>query len=135
MPADIPPSPASTVGVPGTNSAPIVLVSSVGEAEAKATPSASLTLAADIPALVAALQLTSPALAAKLTTSVHSAPWGGLVVAAVGWAVAKWGLGWDDGTQAAVAGVLTLVGGYAVQWVQGRLALASAVNTAAKPQQ
>ncbi len=56
-------------------------------------------------------QLTGKALIASKT------PWGTLAGGIVGFLVARYGLGWDQGTQTLVAGAGVLVGSYIMRWI------------------
>lgn len=74
--------------------------------------------AKSLPDLVAKAQRFDPALAQQLTGKVLLAsktPWGVLVSGAVGWAVSRYGLGWDGATTDLVAGAAVVLGAYAMR--------------------
>jgi hypothetical protein len=77
---------------------------------------AALNGAKDVPAAVKAISVLDPDLTPKALIASKT-PWGTLAVTAVGWAVAKWGLGWDDTTVNVVAGLCVLAGAYAMRYI------------------
>jgi hypothetical protein len=98
MSATIPPLPTRGTTIP--TSAPI-------------TPAGRDRLIAEartLPGLIAAAQVSDPALAEQLTGKalVYSRTvWGTPIVMVVSWAASRYALGWDPATCSAVAGALT----------------------------
>lgn len=89
---------------------------------AATTPAVNSAIAAakDLPDLVQKLQTASPQLAQQIEGMplIYSkTPVGTLAVAAVTWAAAKWGLGWDATTCDLVAGAGLLIGSYFMRWL------------------
>jgi hypothetical protein len=75
-----------------------------------------------LPDLVKAFETAEPSLATALkgkTLVASKTPWGTLLVTAVGWAAAKYGLHWDSNTVDLVAGAATLAGAYVMRYVTG----------------
>lgn len=85
---------------------------------APATPAIRDQLVKDaqsVPDLIARAQTADPQLAQQLQGKAlltSKTPWGTLAVAAVAYASAKWGFGWDEGTVDLVAGLGLLAGAY-----------------------
>ena len=80
----------------------------------------AVAFANSLPDLIGKLDDIQPGLAAQLESKpllASRSPWGTLAVTAVAWAVAKYGLGWDEATQQIVAGVAILVGSYAMRLI------------------
>lgn len=67
--------------------------------------------AKDLPSLIQTAKAVDPDLAASLTPKALLASksvWGSAASLMVGWAVTKWGLGWDADTCALVTGLLVM---------------------------
>ena len=81
---------------------------------------AAIKDAQSLPALVATLQTVDPAMAQQIEGKALLAsktPWGTLLTAAVAYVAARYGLGFDQTTDALIAGVGVLVGSYAMRAV------------------
>lgn len=97
----------------------------------KASPQidSAVRAAQSLPDLVTKLELVDPSLAARVAGQVQ-VPWGRLLVGAVTYASAKWGLGWDQTVDEVVAAGALVVGGYVVSW--GRSAFAALAQRVSK---
>ena len=76
--------------------------------------------ARSLPELVRGFERTSPDLAKSIegkSLIASRTPWGVLLAGAIGWAAARYGLGWDSNTVDLVAGLAVLAGGYAMRYV------------------
>lgn len=74
--------------------------------------------AQDLPSLVTTMKVVDPALADALVPKallLSKSPWGALLGGVIGWAVTKYGLGWDQNTIDLVTGVGVLAGGYLIR--------------------
>lgn len=81
-----------------------------------------------LPGLIAAAQASDPALADAIlgrATSATKTQGGAAVAGVVTWIAARYGFGWDAGTDEIVAGLITLGAGLAIHWAQVRLHLAN----------
>lgn len=90
--------------------------------------------AKSLPELVAALKIVDPSMAAKVSGAASAAgatPLGTFLAGAVGFAVTRWGLGWDQDTQAMVVGACVLGGGYVAHWAKVWLANRAAMKPGA----
>jgi hypothetical protein len=80
----------------------------------------AIEAAKNLPDLISRASAVDPDLAAKFTGSALIAsrsPWGTLAGGIVTWAVARWGLGWDQSTCDLVAGAGVLVASYLMRYV------------------
>lgn len=80
-----------------------------------------------LPGLLAAAQANDPVLANAIlgkATNAAMTQVGAVVVGAVTWVAARYGLGWDDKTDEIIAGLITCGAGLAIHWTQVRLHLA-----------
>ena len=66
--------------------------------------------AKDVPSLLASTKDNDPAFYAALTGAHIKNVWIPPIASAVGWAAARYGLGWDAGTCTAVAGGIVVIG-------------------------
>lgn len=78
----------------------------------------AIQAAQSVPDLITHLKAVDPALAEQISGKAlfaSKSPWGTLLGAALAWASARWGFGWDDTTSNLVAGAGLLVGAYVMR--------------------
>jgi hypothetical protein len=80
----------------------------------------AIAAAKDVPSLLAGLQAINSPLADQITGKslvASKTPIVTLLVTAAAWASTKWGLGWSDAVDEAVAGFALLVASYVMRYV------------------
>ncbi len=80
----------------------------------------AVAAAKDVPDLVAKLKAADPALAAQIEGKAlltSKTPWGTLACAVAAYASTRWGLGWDQSTDALISGGALVIGSYVMRYI------------------
>lgn len=76
--------------------------------------------AKSLPDLIDKIKAVDPSLAESISGKAliqSKTPWGTLAAAIIGWAVARYGLGWDQNVVDLTAGLFVLAGSYVMRYV------------------